>query len=477
MRHSRLLHTESFRLAAGFALLFIGFALALMGVAYWIVDRMQTAELMDALDADIAAINSGFAQEGLPEAAEVVNQLLAPTSASSPGGARLFIGLQDRAGNPLAGNLSSAVLPSGVQQRPSGVQQRRLSELRPAASARLPAGLGGEVFLAHGVTLPDGSHLLVARSLRPILEARYHIVRGFSWTAAVAVALAVGAGIAFGFRFMRRIDAISTTCHAIVEGRFGDRIPLRGNDDELDRLAQSINRMLDRIEALLENLRQVSSDIAHDLRTPLTRLHQRLERAQRESRSLEEYSAAVTRALADSDELLSLFTALLRIAQIEAGTRAAKFGEVSLSHLGRHVFDMYYAVAQDMGHTLTQCLQPDVVVHGDQELLVQLMVNLIENALRHTPAGTRIELRVGEARGRALLTVSDTGPGIPSGERDKVLRRFYRLADSRTTPGHGLGLSLVSAIAALHGATLSLSDNAPGLLVALELGAVRPRSA
>jgi signal transduction histidine kinase len=469
VRHSRLLHTESFRLAAGFALLFIGFALALMAVAYVIVDHMQTAELMDALDADIAAVSSGFAQEGLPEAAEVVNQLLAPSGASGRAALALYIGLQDRAGHNSAGNLPSFVPLSGVAQR-------RLSQLWPAAPAYVDGGQGSEPMLAHGVTLPDGSHLLVARSLRPIMEARYRIVRGFSWTAAVAVALAVGAGIAFGVRFMRRIDAISTTCNAIVQGRFGDRIPLTGNDDELDRLAKSINRMLDRIEALLDNLRQVSSDIAHDLRTPLTRLHQRLEHAQQESRSLEQYSAAVTRALADSDELLSMFAALLRISQVESGTRAATFGEVSLSHLGRHVIDMYHAVAQDMGHTLAHRVQPDVIIKGDQELLVQLLVNLVENALRHTPAGTRIELEVGERRGRALLTVSDTGPGVPEAEREKVLRRFYRLADGRTTPGNGLGLALVSAIASLHGGTLRLSDNAPGLAVCLELDSVRARS-
>jgi signal transduction histidine kinase len=224
-------------------------------------------------------------------------------------------------------------------------------------------------------------------------------------------------------------------------------------------------------------LRQVSSDIAHDLRTPLTHLRQRLERTQHESQTIEDYSAAVTMALADSDELLSIFTALLRISQIEAGTRAAQFGSVSLSDLGRRVFDMYQVVAQDMGHTLGQRIQPNVIIQGDHELLLQLLVNLIENALRHTPVGTRVEVVVGESRGRPLLEVRDTGRGVPACERDKVLRRFYRLADGRVQAGNGLGLALVSAIASLHGAKLTLSDNAPGLTVSLEFPPAKVRKA
>jgi signal transduction histidine kinase len=468
VRRSRLLHTESFRLATAFALLFIGFAMALVIVAYWIFDHMQTAVLTDALDADIATINSGFAQEGLGEAEELVNQLLAPTGAVGRRHSALYIGLQDHSGRALAGNLPALpVVP--------GLMERRLSELQPGGSARKSDGSAGTPLLAKGITLPDGSYLVVARSMAPIMIARYRLVRAFSWTAAIAVLLAVGAGVAFGLRFMRRIDAMATTCHAIVAGRFSDRIALRGKDDELDRLATSINLMLDRIEALLDNLRQVSSDIAHDLRTPLTRLRQRLERTQHESQTAEHYSAAVTQALADSDELLSVFTALLRISQIEAGTRVASFASVSLSDLGARVFDMYCVVAQDMRHTLAREIQPDVFLQGDQELLLQLIVNLIENALQHTPAGTRIELVIGESQGRAFLEVRDSGPGVPPMERDKVLRRFYRLADSRAGAGNGLGLALVSAIASLHGAALTLSDNTPGLIVSLVFRAAQLR--
>jgi len=460
VRHNRLLHTESFRLAAGFALLYIAFAVALIAISYWIVDRIQIGTLMDALDADIATVSSGYKQQGIEEAQEVVNQLLAPHGDAAGGRAELYMGLQDRSGRILAGNLAT-------QSVRLGVRPYRLAELRPVLAGK---GRGEETqtqILTRGVTLPDGSYLLVGRSMAPILLARSRIARAFSWTTAVAVMLAVGAGIAFGTRFTRRIDAMAATCQAVVDGHFSNRIPLRGNDDELDRLAVAVNIMLDRIEALLENLRQVSSDIAHDLRTPLTRLRQRLEQAQHESYTLERYSAAVTRALADSDELLSMFTALLRISQIEAGTRKAGFSAVSLSDLGRRVFEMYQVVAQDMGHTLLRQIQVNVVVQGDQELLLQLWVNLIENALRHTPAGTRVELLVSALDGGALLAVGDNGPGVPESERERVLRRFYRLADSRTERGHGLGLALVAAIASLHGAELVLADNAPGLRVSL----------
>ena len=223
--------------------------------------------------------------------------------------------------------------------------------------------------------------------------------------------------------------------------------------------------MLNRISALLENLRQVSSDVAHDLRTPLTRMRNRLEEARVKSESTEDYSAAVSAAIDDTDQLLAMFAALLRISQVEAGTRLGSFARVSLTELCDKAFQLYQPVAEDYRQSMTSNLAPDIWVRGDAELLMQMMTNLIENAIRHTPARSRIAVTLATDGDHARLTVSDDGTGIPVGERGKVLRRFYRASSSRSTAGHGLGLALVAAIAQLHQAKLTLAGAKPGLNV------------
>jgi signal transduction histidine kinase len=274
-------------------------------------------------------------------------------------------------------------------------------------------------------------------------------------------------GVFFSLQFMRRIDAIARTCQSIISGKFNDRIALRGSDDELDRLAVAINNMLDRISTLLDNLRQVSSDVAHDLRTPLTHLRNRLEEARQKAVTTDDYAARVTDAIEDTDRLLVIFSALLRISQIESGSRLAAFTALSLSELLERIYEMYRPVAEDAHQILLHEIQQGVRIRGDGELLTQMFSNLIENAIRHTPSGTRIMLRLGASGGTVSAGVEDSGPGIPAAERDKVFRRFYRLTGSRTTPGNGLGLALVAAIANLHAAKIELADNQPGVCLRL----------
>jgi signal transduction histidine kinase len=209
----------------------------------------------------------------------------------------------------------------------------------------------------------------------------------------------------------------------------------------------------------------VSSDVAHDLRTPLTRLRNRLEAAREKSTGVVDYSAAMASAIEDTDRLLSLFSALLRISQIEAGTRLQSFAPVELAALLERLFQLYLPVAEDCGHSLARDLQHGLNIRGDEELLTQLFSNLIENALRHTPAGTNIRLSLQAANGDCVACVSDDGPGVPAEDLGKVTRRFYRGSSSRSSEGHGLGLSLVAAIAQLHGAKLQLADARPGLRV------------
>jgi signal transduction histidine kinase len=223
--------------------------------------------------------------------------------------------------------------------------------------------------------------------------------------------------------------------------------------------------MLSRIAQLLDNLRQVSSDVAHDLRTPLTRMRNRLEEARTRSVSAAEYSSAVARAIEDTDQLLSMFAALLRISQVEAGTRASGFQNVAFSELLEGVQQFYLPAAEDHGQILEADLAEDLRVFGDAELLFQLFSNLIENAICHAPRGAHIRLQAA-ARGDAVMaSVADDGPGIPADEYARVTRRFYRLSSSRSEPGNGLGLALVNAIAGLHGASLTFADAKPGLRV------------
>jgi signal transduction histidine kinase len=246
------------------------------------------------------------------------------------------------------------------------------------------------------------------------------------------------------------------------------RIPVRGSGDELDRLAAAINAMLDRISALMENLRQVTSDIAHDLRTPVTHLRSRLERADSDGATAAEYRQALQAAIAKTDDILAQFAALLRIAQIEGGERRAGFAAMALGPLLLHMREMFGAVAEEAGHRLEVDIRQDATIRGDRELLVQLFSNLIENAILHTPAGCHITLTLEVKDDRAIATVRDDGPGVPREEHEKLFRRLYRREASRTRPGYGLGLSLVTAIVELHGAKVEIVElPTPGLCVKL----------
>jgi signal transduction histidine kinase len=266
---------------------------------------------------------------------------------------------------------------------------------------------------------------------------------------------------------LRRIDDINNTSLAIIDGRLKERIPVRGTSDEIDRLSANLNRLFDSNQSLLESLRQVSSNIAHDLRTPLSRLRQGLEEARAQTGNQTSYEAAIDAAIAESDQLLATFAALLRIAQIESGSRKAGFKTVDLTGVFERVANALQAVAEDQGKDLVSVLEPNVKFHGDGELLLQMAVNLVENAIRHTPPGTRIVLSLANSSGAIAASIADSGPGIPVEQREKVFEHFYRLDTSRATAGNGLGLSLVSAAATLHGIGISLHDNKPGLKVLL----------
>lgn len=316
--------------------------------------------------------------------------------------------------------------------------------------------------MSEGLIL-NGFRVMSGRNSHILDETQEIILASLFWGCVATTLLALIGGYIISIGPSRRVDEIAATTRRIVSGRLDLRLPVSRRRDELDRLAGDINAMLARIEILMSSLKQVSTDIAHDLRTPLARLRQRLDTVRRRTRDPKEYEEAIDGALEETDAIIGTFNALLRISQIEAGARKARFRPIDLGQICEKIVDVYAEVAADERHSLEAAAAPDLIVEGDAELLTQLIANLVENAINHVPEPGRISISLDRDGDRAILEVADDGPGIPRDEREKVFRRLYRLDRSRTTPGSGLGLALVAAIAELHGAGIEALDNDPGL--------------
>ncbi len=431
-----MFRSTGLRLAAMYTAAF-ALAVVLLGVITLVSTRRGLQAQFDGrIQAESAAMVLEYSSEGLQGVVEAVHE-----RDRTPGS--LDYGVQGRAGEPLAGRLAALRTPMGW------------SVLKEAAP---PAGRESVRVLT--VALPGGRRLLVGDDEERIEALDGALLRGFGAAFLGVVVLGVAGGYGLGRNLNRRLGAISDTAEAIAGGDLGRRVPMRGSDDDLDRLAQSINRMLDRIAALMDSLRQVSNDVAHDLRTPLTRLRQKLEGAAAAPGGREE---AIEGALADLDAILETFAALLRIAQIEGGARRAGFRACELADIARTVVDAFAPSAEEAGQTLELARADAVAVDGDPELLTQMLVNVVENALRHAGPGARIGVAVTKTAEAAAISVSDNGPGVAEPERTRVFDRFYRLEASRSTPGSGLGLALVAAVVKLHGADVRLLDAHPGL--------------
>jgi signal transduction histidine kinase len=435
----RLLRTSSFRLTLLYVGVFSLSVLLLFGIVMWSAAKFMDRQIDMTVAAEMAEVKADAADATLPA-------VIAQLANRSPG---FFYLLQDHNGTVIAGNMDPIRPQPGarVLRRPQGHGGRIAGRLRGA----------GEV-------LADGSYLFIGQSDIEVGEMQEVIARAFLVGLAATVILGVAGGIATSLGLLARIETISRTSREIMAGDLGRRIALRGSDDEFDHLASSLNAMLNRIQELMRGVEQVSNDIAHDLRTPLTRLRQRLELAYRRETTVDQLRAALEASIHDSEAILETFSALLRIAQIESGARRAGFASVDLGLLLEELAEAYQPVVEEAGQKLAHSVDFGVTVLGDRELLTQLFVNLIENAIRHAGPGASITMGVGSGRGGWVdAVVADDGPGVPIALRTKVLERFTRLDTSRNTPGNGLGLSLVAAIAQLHLATIALEDNAPGL--------------
>lgn len=347
----------------------------------------------------------------------------------------------------------------------------RLAQTNRSDGVRRSSGSRGEVPLAAVRNLGDGGWIVVADDLQGVRDVEAVVQRAFAIALATAAGLGLVTGSLLSRALLRRLDAVTHTAEAVVAGDLARRIPRAGVDDEFDRLAATLNRMLDRIGSLLENLQQVTTDIAHDLRTPLSRLRHELDAASRRPATPSAYREIIARATEETDTALEIFAALLRIAQIEAGSRRTAFRLTDVAEVLRTLTDAYEGAVAETNRFLRSEVSGEAWVQADGDLLTQLFANLIENALQHTPPGTTICVSLVARQDTVVGIVRDNGPGIPEAEREKVFRRFYRLDQSRSSPSpsHGLGLSLVAAIAELHDGSVRLDDDCPGLRVSVEL--------
>ena len=455
----KLVRSTAFRLTLVYLVVFAFYAAALLAYFAFNAERLITEQITETVDTEITGLTEQYTIGGLRQLILTLeNRSLRP-------GSSLYL-VTAPTGQALAGNVDS--LAPGVLDRSgwSETVYRRLDDQE----------ISGHRALVRVVQLSGGFRLLVGRDL----EERARMGEIITAAARGSVALVVVLGLAGGFfvtrRVLKRFDAMTETTQRIMGGDLSERLPVTGTGDELDRLAINLNDMLDRIEALMRGLKEVSDNIAHDLKTPLTRLRNRCEAALRTAKSETEYRAALHAMIEESDGLIRTFDALLMIARAESGQARDNMIEFDAAEIVRGVAELYEPLAEEKGLKLIVDAPAPATIKGNRELLSQSLSNLVDNAVKYAPVAGRAEsarqdimLGVREEGARVLITVADRGPGIAEADRARAVERFVRLTQSASEPGSGLGLSLASAVARLHGGELTLQDNEPGLRVVISL--------
>jgi signal transduction histidine kinase len=465
----KLIRTTAFRLTLAYLFLFALFAASLLGYFAWNTRRLITEQITTTVNAETGEINDIFTRRGLHGLALTIsNRALRP-------GANLYL-VTTPSGQAFGGNVGS--LAPGVMATTgwSETAYRRLDD-QDTADHRA---------LVRVTELSNGFRLLIGRDLEERRRLFGIVAKAAQWSLLVVVVLGLGGGIFVARRVLRRIDAMTGTTQRIMAGDLSGRLPVGRSGDELDRLAENLNAMLERIEALMMGLKEVSDNIAHDLKTPLTRLRNRAEEALARSGSDAEYRSALERTIEESDSLIRTFNALLMIARAESGQARGNMTDFDAAEVASGIHELYEPLAEDDGAILRVKTGP-APLHGNRELISQALANLVENAIKYgkpvpsaQPLGADAVARADdreiliEARrdgGQVLLSVTDHGPGIAEADRKHAVERFVRLETSRTQPGSGLGLSLASAVATLHGGELRLGDAHPGLSATLAIPA------
>jgi signal transduction histidine kinase len=468
----KLLRTTAFKLTLVYLLIFVLFAASLLAYLALNTRRLITEQITGTVEGEIRTLTEQYDQGGLRRLFFVVQ-----VRSRRPGSSLYLVTTPN--GEGLAGNISA--LEPGVLDHPGWHETtyRRLEA--PGASE------GAEHRALVNVIQLGGFHVLVGRDLEE-RERLYGIISNAGrWSFALVVVLGLVGGFFVSRRVLSRIDAMTGTAQVIMAGDLAGRLPVAGTGDELDRLADAVNAMLDRIVALMHGLSEVSDNIAHDLKTPLTRLRNRCEQALRGLTSEADYRAALEYTIQESDELIRTFDALLMIARAESGHARDNMTEFDAAEIARDVGELYEPLAEEKGLALKVDASTAAPVHGNRELVSQALANLVDNAIKYAAPSSKcsapnnlngspaeIVVKAGSEGERIMLSVEDRGPGIPEADRGRVVERFVRLEQSRSEPGSGLGLSLASAVARLHGGELKLEDNRPGLKSTIALPRAGP---
>jgi len=451
----KIFKSATFGLAMWYGVLFSSSALLLVGFLFWETIVFMDRQVDSILRSEMVSLIRGRTAPDPQRLAEDVRRRIPVTDDEG-----LYYAVVDPQGQLLAGNL------------------RNLGPLTLAADGsfdlRVPVGPPGDpsddrVIQGRLHVLRDGSQVIVGLDVKD----EQHLQNLIAETLATGMVLMLLLSVAGAFLFRRavvaRLQKVNRTCEDIMEGDLSQRVPRSGSDDEFDHLSENINRMLDEIQYLMESKRNMSTTIAHDLRHPLTRLKTLVESILTPATDTGETKSVVTRVAGELDHVIELFNALLRISKVEAGSGRENFQNFRLDIAVADACDLYSPLADEKCVALRAVFNSPVEIDGDIHLVSQAMANLLDNALKYTPSGGHIDVSVRLDGSLAEVRVADSGPGVPADLRPLITRRFYRLDKSRTTPGHGLGLTLVAAVVKLHRGSLTLADNNPGLDVRLRL--------
>jgi signal transduction histidine kinase len=453
MATRHLLHSSTFRLALIYMALFGASVLLLLGFIYWSTAAYLTQQTDQTIEAEIADLAEHYRMTGLAGLTTLISERLS----RKPAGSAIYL-LVDKHLDPLLGNLDR--WPRGVQIQDGWLDFRLEGPGADSTDIHLARA---RVFRIEG-----GFLLLVGRDIHDLELTKRRIIITLAWGLAITLLLGGLGGAMMSRTTVRRIESINQASREIISGDLTRRIPTRNTGDDFDVLADNLNAMLDRIGSLMEDVKRVSDNIAHDLRTPLARLRNRLEELHLQTAVSGANPEGIEQAVAEADRLLNTFNALLRIARIEAQHGDESFTTTAMGALLGDVAELYEPLMEEKRQALTMQLPEDVPVSGDRDLLFQAIANLLDNATKYTPAGGSIRIDLSRQNGKGRLVIADSGPGIPEAAREKVFQRFFRLEQSRTTPGNGLGMSLVAAVMTLHRMSIRLEDNQPGLRVVIE---------
>ncbi len=446
----KLLRSSPFRITFLYFIVFSVSLVLILSYIYIAASREFEKTSKHQIVTETALLERIFREKGL---ADLVATIQARSNAPATG--FFLYALKDRNGTQAVGNLPTEKLRAGWNQV---VIKGNIVD---------PDDRGDTLLLMFGSRLADGTLLIVGTGLDQAEDLGDLMINSLMSSFALILPLAIGGGLLLSRATMARVTTIHRATKRIMAGDLSRRLPIHGSSDEFDQLSESVNAMLDRIGELMGSMKQVTTDIAHDLRTPLGRLRQRFETVGQAELTAGSYAEVIDKAKAETDQILRTFDALLQIGQISALDLRKRFTDVDLSELTAQLAESYQPVAAEKGQRLTAQITPGLTVRGHRELLAQLMVNLIENAINHCPAGAGISLWAGRDEENVEFILADNGPGIAPEHWKKIFQPFYRLEQSRKTPGSGLGLALVRSIATIHGISIALADNAPGLAIGL----------